>query len=204
MYLLADSLQKGLLTGRVFLNIQKQSLKQFWPHHLVFQGYRKFLTYFFATFYHLISLCYSTSTLVLQSLKGFSSISWTHISFFPQGIDELPLVRLAPSSPPSSVQFSSVAQSCLTPGNPIDCSTPDGHEFEWTPGVGDGQGGLACCNSWGHKELDTTEWLNWTELSLNLWYIAFNLCALCAYSTEGNGTPLQYSCLENPMDEGAW
>ena len=33
----------------------------------------------------------------------------------------------------------------------------DGHEFEWTPGVGDGQGGLACCNSWGHKESDTTE-----------------------------------------------
>ena len=27
----------------------------------------------------------------------------------------------------------------------------DGHEFEWTPRVGDGQGGLACCNSWGHK-----------------------------------------------------
>ena len=40
----------------------------------------------------------------------------------------------------------------------------DGHEFGWTPGVGDGQGGLACCNSWGHKELDTTEQLNWTEL----------------------------------------
>ena len=40
----------------------------------------------------------------------------------------------------------------------------DGCEFEWTPGVGDGQGVLACCNSWGRKELDTTEWLNWTEL----------------------------------------
>ena len=40
----------------------------------------------------------------------------------------------------------------------------DGHESEWTPGVGDGQGGLACCSSWGHKESDTTEWLNWTEL----------------------------------------
>ena len=40
----------------------------------------------------------------------------------------------------------------------------DGHEFEWTPGVGEGQGGLACCNSWGRKESDTTEWLNWTEL----------------------------------------
>ena len=42
---------------------------------------------------------------------------------------------------------------------------PDGHEFEQISGVGDGQGGLACCNSWGHKELDTTEWLNRTELN---------------------------------------
>ena len=33
---------------------------------------------------------------------------------------------------------------------------------EWTPGVGDGQGGLVCCDSWGHKESDVTE-LNWTE-----------------------------------------
>ena len=41
----------------------------------------------------------------------------------------------------------------------------DGREFEWTPGSGDGQGGLACCNSWGRKESDTTEWLNWTELN---------------------------------------
>ena len=39
----------------------------------------------------------------------------------------------------------------------------NGPESEWTPGVGDGQGGLACCHSWGHKESDTTEWLNWTE-----------------------------------------
>ena len=37
----------------------------------------------------------------------------------------------------------------------------DGHEFESTLGVGDGQGGLACCDSWGCKEPDTTEWLNW-------------------------------------------
>ena len=33
----------------------------------------------------------------------------------------------------------------------------NGREFGWTPGVGDGQGGLACCNSWSHKESDTTE-----------------------------------------------
>ena len=37
-----------------------------------------------------------------------------------------------------------------------------GREFEWTLGVGDGQGGLACCDSWGRKESNTTEWLNWT------------------------------------------
>ena len=39
----------------------------------------------------------------------------------------------------------------------------DGHEFEWILGVGDGQGGLACCDSWGRKESDTTKRLNWTE-----------------------------------------
>ena len=38
----------------------------------------------------------------------------------------------------------------------------NGHGFGWTPGVGNGQGGLACCSSWGHGEWDTTE-LNWTE-----------------------------------------
>ena len=39
----------------------------------------------------------------------------------------------------------------------------NGHGFGWTPGVGDGQEGLACCSSWGHKESDTTEQLNYTE-----------------------------------------
>ena len=41
----------------------------------------------------------------------------------------------------------------------------DAHEFGWTLGVGDGQGGLACCNSWGRKESDMTERLKWTELN---------------------------------------
>ena len=36
----------------------------------------------------------------------------------------------------------------------------DGHEFEYTPGIGNGQGDLACCDSWGRKELDTTKRLN--------------------------------------------
>ena len=44
----------------------------------------------------------------------------------------------------------------------------DGHEFEWTPGVSDGQEGLACCSSWGRKESDMTEQLNWNELKLKI------------------------------------
>ena len=39
------------------------------------------------------------------------------------------------------------------------------HEFGRTPGVGDGQGGLACSDWWGHKESDMTKWLNWNELN---------------------------------------
>ena len=42
----------------------------------------------------------------------------------------------------------------------------DGPESGYTPGVGDGQGGLTCCDSLGHKESDMTEWLNWTELKV--------------------------------------
>ena len=42
-----------------------------------------------------------------------------------------------------------------------------GHRFEWTPGVGDGQGGLGCCVSWGRKESDTTEWMNCTATKEN-------------------------------------
>ena len=69
----------------------------------------------------------------------------------------------------------------------------NGHEFEQTSGVGDEQGGLVSCDSWGRKESDTTEWLNW----LTDWYIYSKI-------GESNGNPLQYSCLENPMDGGAW
>ena len=39
----------------------------------------------------------------------------------------------------------------------------DKHEFEQAPGVGDGQGSMACCSPWGSKESYTTEQLNWTE-----------------------------------------
>ena len=42
----------------------------------------------------------------------------------------------------------------------------NGHGLGWTPGVGDGQGGLVYCSLWGRKESDMTEWLNWTEQAL--------------------------------------
>ena len=62
----------------------------------------------------------------------------------------------------------------------------DGHESEWAPGVGDGQGSLACGDSWGRKESDTTEWLDWTGLkglptlgamhcSINVYYKSFTI-----------------------------
>ena len=96
----------------------------------------------------------------------------------------------------------------------------DGRESQWTLGVGDGQGGLACCDSWGRKEPDTTERLIWSDL---IW--KWNLGLSCGSDGkesacnagdlasipgsgrspgEGNGSLLQYSCLENSMDRGAW
>ena len=47
------------------------------------------------------------------------------------------------------------------------CHRLNGHGFGWTPGVGDGQGSLACCSPWGHKESGMIERLNWTELMLS-------------------------------------
>ena len=108
----------------------------------------------------------------------------------------------------------------------------DRQEFEQAPGVGDGQRSLACRSPWGHKESDMTEWMNWTELnwsSLSLIHLKLSSWPLLSLRlpggsdgkasvcnagdpglipglgrSPGNGNPLQYSCLENPMDRGAW
>ena len=65
----------------------------------------------------------------------------------------------------------------------------DGRESEWTPGDGDEQGGLASCNSWGHKESDKTEQLNWTELN-HIWVLPVS-------NTELNTLyPLSHLCLK--------
>ena len=110
----------------------------------------------------------------------------------------------------------------------------DGHEFEQAPGAGDRQESLECRNSWGRKESDMTEQLNWTELPFYLekamaphsstlaWKIpwmeepgglqSWDLEELTrlhfhfslSCTGEGTGNPLQCFCLENPRDRGAW
>ena len=70
----------------------------------------------------------------------------------------------------------------------------NGHEFEWTPGVGDGQGGLAYCSPWGHKESDTTERLNWTE------YICFSVILPNHLTNVCVGQAVRVSFNSCPMD----
>ena len=60
----------------------------------------------------------------------------------------------------------------------------NGHESELTPGDGDGQGGLACCDSWGLKELDTTERLNLTELNSPVDHVLSELSTITSSSWE--------------------
>ena len=85
----------------------------------------------------------------------------------------------------------------------------NGHEFDWTPGVGAGQGGLVCCSPWGHKDLDTTERLNWTEPSC--WGFSFVLGHGVSPHSRSNTTqpPLHFhSCIYHlagaslPLDVG--
>ena len=91
----------------------------------------------------------------------------------------------------------------------------DGHEFEQAPGVGDGQGSLECCRPRGRKESDMIERMNWTERPSSPYGSDGNKYACSAADPgsilrlgrspgEGNGYPLQYSCLENSMGTGAW
>ena len=93
----------------------------------------------------------------------------------------------------------------------------DRHEFEQAPGVGGGQGSLACCGSWGRKELDVTEQWNFIE------WLGFpggtsnkeHVCQCRRHKKQssipgwkrspgrGNDNPFQYSYLEDPMDRGS-
>ena len=69
----------------------------------------------------------------------------------------------------------------------------NGHGFGWTPGVGDGQGGLVCCSSQGRKESDTTEQVNWTELNWRVlvWFWCTKSPALSLLYTSPFWVPIQ-------------
>ena len=79
----------------------------------------------------------------------------------------------------------------------------NGHEFEYTLGVGVGQGGLACCSPWGRKESDTLS--GWTKLNWCVYNAGDSGLIFGSGRSpgKGNGHPLKYSCLGNPMDRGA-
>ena len=81
----------------------------------------------------------------------------------------------------------------------------DGCEFEWTPGIGDGQGGLVCYSSWGCKVSDTTERLNWTELNwVNIKFIdtggkAEAMVSSCTFMMSYEWLALELSPFEEAM-----
>ena len=65
----------------------------------------------------------------------------------------------------------------------------NGHVFEQALGLGEGQGSLVCCSSWGRKELDMTEWLNRTELvKVKAVQSCLTLCDLCPWNSSGQNT----------------
>ena len=75
----------------------------------------------------------------------------------------------------------------------------DAHEFGWNPGVGDWQGGLACCDSWGHKESDTIELLNWAEATDLVWapqIWTFSTLSCLKWVTWLKGTKTIYTHIE--------
>ena len=78
----------------------------------------------------------------------------------------------------------------------------NGHGFGWTPGVGDGQGALACCGSWGCKGSDMTEQLNWTELN-NYNYVWASLVAQLVKNPPAmQETPVWFLGWEDPLEKG--
>ena len=76
----------------------------------------------------------------------------------------------------SDLAAAAAAADRILKGRDITLSTKvhvNGHGFGWTQAVGDGQGGLACYGSWGRRESDMTELLNWTELNLQVLILQF-------------------------------
>ena len=75
----------------------------------------------------------------------------------------------------------------------------NGHGFGWTPGVGDGQGGLGCCGSWCHKESDMTEWLNWTVQCLVLIVTSWPAYRFLRRQVRWSGIPISWRIFHGLM-----
>ena len=144
----------------------------FWPTHMpLFQGHEPcsgLKNFHVSGLFWNSTPCPSTSqmnyrhkTLMLQKciLQTKSQSSLTHVQIISHGHNG----RWSSHSP-SVLNTNTLFQTFFGPLKAGWHHQFDGHEFEWTPGVGDGQGGLVCCDSRGRKESDTTErlkWLNW-------------------------------------------
>ena len=99
----------------------------------------------------------------LVTWRQFPSI-WTNVLALP-----IPRVYLFLKTWHNNITLIKATEQQRALRHHSGCRQFDGCESEWTPGVGDRQGGLTCCNSWGCKESDTTEWLDWTE-QFHQWY----------------------------------
>ena len=94
------------------------------------------------------------------SKPGFSNTCTVNFQMFKLGLEKAEETEIKlPTSTGSSKKQDSSRKIIYF------CFRTQRTESEWTPGVGDGQGGLACCNSWGRKESDTIERLNCAELN---------------------------------------
>ena len=78
----------------------------------------------------------------------------------------------------------------------------NGHEFEQAPGVGDGQGSLACCSPWGRKESDTTERLNGTERAPARCRLHTADTALSGCNAACESSPVYHTCASRRFAHG--
>ena len=126
----------------------------------------------------MVSVCLPSDALLqhLPSYLGFSYLG-RGVSLHSSSSKAQPLLLTLDEGYLLTTALPDLQRGIAPLGLPVPMQPPvlgcGGCESEWTLGVGDGQEGLACCNSWGRKESDTTERLNWTELnavlSLILW-----------------------------------
>ena len=130
---------------------------------------RLFATPWIAACQASLSITNSRSSLRLTSIESvMPSSHLISVVLFSSCPQSLPALESFPMSPlfawgGQSTGVSALASLIIANNFAINNHRLNGRESEWTPGIGDGQGGLACCNSWGRKEWDMAEQLNWTE-----------------------------------------